>query len=234
MQLSRLLHLHVARGSLNRRDSRIGIGVGTGAIALCMMLTCAITAQAAQNTTPHRMRNVHRTEAAALDTDPLDATDARFLLTRTGFAANASEVTPYIGKTREEAVDALLAGARTEAGTLAAAWVTEPILPSADVRRAWTQDQRRDDQREQSRRYDELRGWWVREMVTTRSPLTERMTLFWHDHFPSAEEKVHYPQLMLRQNALLRRDALGNFGDLLHAVSKDPAKIGRASCRERV
>ena len=224
MQLSRLLHFHVARGSLNRRDSRIGIGVGTGAIALCMMLTCAMTVQAAQNTTPHRMRDVHRTEAAALDADPLDATDARFLLTRTGFAANASEVTPYIGKTREEAVDALLAGARTEAATLPPAWVTEPI-PSADVRRAWTQDQRRDDQREQSRRYDELRGWWVREMVTTRSPLTERMTLFWHDHFPSAEEKVHYPQLMFRQNALLRRDALGNFGDLLHAVSKDPAML---------
>jgi uncharacterized protein (DUF1800 family) len=180
MQLSRLLHFHVARGSLNRRDSRIGVGIGTGAIALCMTLACAMTAQAAQNTTPHRMRNVHRTEVAALDADPLDATDARFLLTRTGFAANASELTPYIGKTREEAVDALLAGARTEAATPPPAWVTEPI-PSADVRRAWTQDQRRDDQREQSRRYNELRGWWVREMVTTRSPLTERLRVSHYD-----------------------------------------------------
>ncbi len=62
-------------------------------------------------------------------------------------------------------------------------------------------------------------------MVTPRSPLTERRTLFWHDHFPSGEDKVHYPQLMFRQNALLRRDALGNFGDLLHAVSKDPAML---------
>lgn len=224
MQLSRLLHFHVARGSPNRLDSRIGVGIGAGVIALCMTLACALTAQAAQNTTPHRMRNVHRMEEAVLDADPLDAADARLLLTRTGFAANANEVTAYIGKTREEAVDALFAGARTEAATPPPAWVREPI-PSADIRRAWTQDQRRDDQREQSRRYDELRGWWVREMVTTRSPLTERMTLFWHDHFPSAEDKVHYPQLMFRQNALLRRDALGNFGDLLHAVSKDPAML---------
>ena len=30
---------------------------------------------------------------------------------------------------------------------------------------------------------------------------------------------------MFRQNALLRRDALGNFGDLLHAVAKDPAML---------
>ena len=200
------------------------MNIVTLVMALCLMLASALTAQAAQNTTPRRMRSVHRTEAAAVDADPLDATDARFLLTRTGFEANASEVAPYIGMTREQAVDALLAGARTEAGTLPPAWAMEPI-PSVEVRRGWTQDERRDDQREQSRRYDELRGWWVREMVTTRSPLTERMTLFWHDHFPSGEDKVHYPQLMFRQNALLRRDALGNFGDLLHAVSKDPAML---------
>jgi uncharacterized protein (DUF1800 family) len=202
------------------------VSIVTLFIALCLMLTSALTAQAAQNAnnTPRRMRNVHRTEATAVDADPLDATDARFLLTRTGFEANAAEVALTIGMTREQAVDALLAGARTEASAPPPVWVTEPV-PSVEARRAWTQDERRDDQREQRRRYDDLRGWWIREMLTTRSPLTERMTLFWHDHFPSGEDKVHYPQLMFRQNALLRRDALGNFGDLLHAVSKDPAML---------
>jgi uncharacterized protein (DUF1800 family) len=225
MQPSTFPDVHVARGSLDRRER--GVSIVTLLIALCLMLTSALTAQAAQNqnnNTPRRLRNVHRTEAAAVDADTLDATDARFLLTRTGFEANAAEVAPFIGMTRVEAVDALLAGVRTEAATPPPAWVTEPI-PSVEVRRARTQDERRDDQREQRRRYDDLRGWWVREMVTTRSPLTERMTLFWHDHFPSGEDKVHYPQLMFRQNALLRRDALGNFGDLLHAVSKDPAML---------
>lgn len=222
MQPSRFPDDHVACHPLDRRERRVNIVAFV--MALCLMMTSALTAQAAQKTVARGVRNVHRTEVAAVDADPLDATDARFLLTRTGFEANPSEVAPYIGMTREQAVDALLAGARTEAETSPPVWVTEPI-PSADVRRAWTQDERRDDQREQSRRYDELRGWWVREMVTTRSPLTERMTLFWHDHFPSGEDKVHYPQLMFRQNALLRRDALGSFGDLLHAVSKDPAML---------
>ena len=39
----------------------------------------------------------------------------------------------------------------------------------------------------------ELRGWWLREMVATPSPLTERMTLFWHNHFVSgaAEGALH-------------------------------------------
>jgi uncharacterized protein (DUF1800 family) len=51
------------------------------------------------------------------------------------------------------------------------------------------------------------------------------MTLFWHNHFVSSQQKVKLPLLMYRQNALLRTHATGRFGDLLHAASKDPAMI---------
>src|SRR5205085_6764640 len=71
----------------------------------------------------------------------------------------------------------------------------------------------------------ELRAWWLREMIATPSPLTERMTLFWHNHFATSQQKVRSVQLMYRQNALLRREALGNFATLLHAVGKDPAML---------
>ena len=62
-------------------------------------------------------------------------------------------------------------------------------------------------------------------MRVTGSPLTERMTLFWHNHFVSSEQKVRSPQLMYRQNALLRRHALGSFADLTHAIARDPAMV---------
>ena len=71
----------------------------------------------------------------------------------------------------------------------------------------------------------ELRGWWMREMLATTSPLTERMTLFWHNHFVSAQPKVRIARLMYRQNATLRAHALGNFGVFLHAIAKDPAMV---------
>jgi uncharacterized protein (DUF1800 family) len=51
------------------------------------------------------------------------------------------------------------------------------------------------------------------------------MTLFWHNHFVSSQQKVRSPQLMYRQNALLRRHSLGNFGEMLHAVARDPAMV---------
>jgi uncharacterized protein (DUF1800 family) len=62
-------------------------------------------------------------------------------------------------------------------------------------------------------------------MRATSSPLTERMTLFWHNHFTSALDKVKPPVLMYHQNALLRRHALGRFDSLLHAIAKDPAML---------
>jgi uncharacterized protein (DUF1800 family) len=61
-------------------------------------------------------------------------------------------------------------------------------------------------------------------MVRTQAPLIERMTLVWHDWF--ATSKGGAPQtLMLRQNALLRRHALGNFERLALDVTKDPAML---------
>ena len=71
----------------------------------------------------------------------------------------------------------------------------------------------------------ELQSWWLTEMLVTPSPLTEKMTLFWHNHFVSSQQKVRSPQLMYGQNVLLRRHALGNFGALLHAIARDPAMV---------
>jgi len=65
----------------------------------------------------------------------------------------------------------------------------------------------------------------VREMLDTPSPLTERMTLFWHNHFVSSQQKVKLAELMYRQNVTLRANALGNFGSLLHAMARDPAMV---------
>jgi uncharacterized protein (DUF1800 family) len=62
-------------------------------------------------------------------------------------------------------------------------------------------------------------------MLITPSPLTERMTLFWHNHFVSSQQKVRVARLMYVQNATLRANALGNFGTLLHTAAKDPAML---------
>ncbi|RDU99407.1 DUF1800 domain-containing protein [Trinickia dinghuensis] len=154
----------------------------------------------------------------------LDSDDARYFLTRSGFAPDERTLASYVGLSREQAVDKLLATARTTPVTPMPAWVDEPI-PTRAEERALDPQARRAEGAERGRRYEALRGWWIHEMATRPSPLTERMTLFWHGHFTSGQDKVPYPQLMARQNALLRRYALGSFADMLHAVAKDPAML---------
>lgn len=67
--------------------------------------------------------------------------------------------------------------------------------------------------------------WWLDRMVRTSRPLVERMTLVWHDWFATSLDGVGSQGLMLRQNALLRRHALGSFATLLRDITKDPAML---------
>ena len=69
---------------------------------------------------------------------------------------------------------------------------------------------------------EELNGEWLFKMTYTPAVLREKMTFFWHNHFSTSTPLAY---LMQVQNNTLRQYALGKFGDLLHAVAKDPAMI---------
>jgi len=71
----------------------------------------------------------------------------------------------------------------------------------------------------------DLRGWWVYTMLESAHPLREKLTLFWHGHFATSLVKLRSPPLMFEQNRLLREHALGRFGPMLHAISRDAAMM---------
>lgn len=70
-----------------------------------------------------------------------------------------------------------------------------------------------------------IRGWWLYCMLQGGHPLREKLTLFWHNHFATSITKVRTADLMVRQNVLFRENALGKFGPMLQAVSRDPAML---------
>ena len=70
-----------------------------------------------------------------------------------------------------------------------------------------------------------LQAWWLYRMLFTPDPLTERLTLLWHNHFATSQLKVDDVAAMKRQNDTLRRHARGPFGDLLRAMLCDPALL---------
>jgi len=160
---------------------------------------------------------------AAARTAPLGVDDARHLLGRTSFGAVPRDVAEFARLTREQAVDRLLATQRSTPVAAPPAWVDE-WMPLSRLR-AMPEGERQAVQREAVARGQDLKAWWIGEMIATPAPFGERMTLFWHNHFVSSLRKVRAPQLMYQQLQLLRRHALGNFGDLLHGIVRDPAML---------
>lgn len=68
--------------------------------------------------------------------------------------------------------------------------------------------------------------WWLNRCLLTPNPLQERMVYFWANHFTSGiAQKGILPAMIVAQYALFRRYALGNYSQLTHEISRDPAML---------
>jgi hypothetical protein len=67
--------------------------------------------------------------------------------------------------------------------------------------------------------------WWANQMLATRRPLEEKLTLFWHGHFATGQNKVRDYRMMLRQNEMFRAQAAGTLRALLLGILKDPGML---------
>jgi len=67
--------------------------------------------------------------------------------------------------------------------------------------------------------------WWATRMLSTGRPLEEKLTLFWHGHFATGENKVRDYRMMLRQNEMFRAQAAGTLRGLLVGILKDPGML---------
>jgi uncharacterized protein (DUF1800 family) len=158
--------------------------------------------------------------------------DARHLLSRTSFGATPAEIQALASLDYSTAVDRLLGKVHPQALTAAPTWVNEGPAELRRQQEAINKARKVDGSQPVQaaakivQQYGrELRAWWVEEMLATDQPLVEKMTLFWHNHFTSAVQKVRYVPSLYWQNALFRREALGNFAALLKAVARDPAML---------
>ena len=87
---------------------------------------------------------------------------------------------------------------------------------------ALTKDQKKQI-RDQSR--DDLKNLnilWLEEMIESEAQLREKLSLFWHGHFACRVINSYFQQELLQ---IIRENALGNFKDLLKAVSKSASML---------
>jgi uncharacterized protein (DUF1800 family) len=70
-----------------------------------------------------------------------------------------------------------------------------------------------------------LQQWWLDRMRTVPAPLQEKLTLFWHGHFATGQEKVNSARDMYDQNHLFRTAGLGGFESLVQQMSLQVAML---------
>jgi uncharacterized protein (DUF1800 family) len=136
-----------------------------------------------------------------------ERTRVAHLLRRAGFSATTSELDHYVALGTTKTTDAVMNYQGISNAAL------EAQLPTIDLTTA-----------RGGATIAAIQGWWMQRMVQTARPLEEKMTLFWHGLLTSGLDKAG-PAQMFTQNQLYRKMALGNFDDLLKAVSKDPAMM---------
>lgn len=152
---------------------------------------------------------------------------AAHLLNRAGFGAPPAEIEATYARGCAAAVSQLLAASDVNPPKLD--WTEESNMMRPRDFIGLADDERRAKikelqmaQRDQAK---ELVEWWLQRMATTAAPLREKMTLFWHGHFATSIRKVNQPLAMWKQNETLRRMAFDHFGEMLKAISRDPAMI---------
>jgi uncharacterized protein (DUF1800 family) len=146
--------------------------------------------------------------------------DARHLVARTGFGIEWETLQRYQNLTRQQAIEHLLSN-------------RDMHLPAPPGMSPWQKmvslrgNMRRKKMVKRISRGEgkKLQDWWVKHLIATRSPFLERMTLFWHNHFPSSIKKTTQASMLHQQNLMLRKNALGNFGQMLHDIARDPAML---------
>ncbi len=141
---------------------------------------------------------------------PWNLARAWTLRRRAGFAATWSELERDLKDGPDTAVDRVLSGECRTAGVPPDFAATADLLGNAA---AATSDA------------DRLQAWWLYRMLFTPDPLTERLTVLWHDHFATSQLKVEDVESMHDQNETIRRHARGPFGELLRAMLCDPALL---------
>ena len=152
------------------------------------------------------------------NTDPWNLKWAGHLYRRAAFGGSPDELKTAVKKGHTAAIDLLLNGEPRAKNFLTLI---------EEVGRAVARTKQPNPQFEmfQPRGPIELREWWLRCMLMYGHPLREKMTLFWHNHFATSIAKVHSWKLMVEQNLLMRRYALGKFGPFLLDMSKDVAML---------
>ncbi len=155
---------------------------------------------------------------------PWDAATVAHLHRRAGFSATWAQIQRDLGDGYERSLQRVLHGEpQGPDGRPAPDFDELSALMHEDLRRRPT--------------IERLQLAWLFRLLFTPFPLAEKMTLAWHSHYATSNDKVSNPLGMLEQYLTLRRLWRAPVSQLHAALLRDPAMLkwldGSANTRDR-
>ena len=144
---------------------------------------------------------------------------AAHLLRRSLFGPTRTELLAAAGSSLTAVLNMLL----TPAATPAAPVNVSAIDTSVAIGQTWTNQPF--DQNFEGVRRASLRDWWLGLQLNQTTSLTEKMTLFWHNHFVVELSTINDARMGYEYCRLLRQHALGNVKQLAKDVTVTPAML---------
>lgn len=146
------------------------------------------------------------------------------LFMRAGFGATPAQIKEFGGKTPEKALKFLLKDAEKITPIAVVDSENYEVIKKKALKtllelKGASADEIKEKLKEAREKISELNYLWINRMASGEGMLREKMTLFWHGHFACRGRR---PLAVQIQHNVIRENALGKFGDLLLAISKDP------------
>lgn len=154
---------------------------------------------------------------------PTQQRKIQHLYNRAGFGISISELSKIENKSIGEIVNGIFSASKNSNDlTVDYGEYAGSYKMKKEAREKLTQEEKKKIQKAFRDDIVKLNVKWINKLAYDNAQLREKMTLFWHGHFAC---KSPVPMFNQNQNNTLRKYALGKFGDLLVAVSKDPAML---------
>jgi uncharacterized protein (DUF1800 family) len=157
---------------------------------------------------------------------PWTSVHAKHLISRTMFGVRHQDIDALLALTMSESVDLLLS---------APSGVPDPPVNNyiagggMDITGVWGGETWVESGFGSSglnfTRVGSLKSWWIGQMINQELCITEKMVLFWHNHFVTQALVVEDARYSYNYYTKLRASALGNFKSLAREITLDPAML---------
>jgi uncharacterized protein (DUF1800 family) len=158
---------------------------------------------------------------------PWTSNEVIHLLKRTMFGSTPDDINYFLGLGMNQSVDSLL--------TVSATPPAPPVknynnnnIPATDpdynipMGQTWVTINTTDAE---GQRRGSLKAWWMGLMINQERNIREKMTLFWANHFSTETTDLGRMIWAYNNNALCRKNALGNFKQFVRDVTLDVAML---------